>query len=335
MIPKQATAAIRSTAPIRSPGRPVTIPTIATDIHATAISANTAASTRMPPIVARARFVLSCGANERSVHLHDLQALPPVPAGQGGHQRHLPVVHAGREDRRPRLQRRRQVDAAADHGRSRHRIRWTGPARTQGDRRAPRPGARARSLQGCPRQRRGRRRGGTGAARPLQRALDELLRRDRRRVRARAGADRRRRRLESRHDARVRDGCAALPAGRRRRDQAVRRRAPPGRALPAAAAASPTCCCSTSRRTTSTPSRSPGSSSTSTTTRARSSRSPTIATSSTTSPAGSSSSIAAAASRIRATTPAGWSRNRFASPRRSVRSPAASGRSRRSSSGCG
>ncbi len=45
---------------MRSPGRPVTIPTIATDIHATAISANTAASTRISLIVAGARFVLSC-----------------------------------------------------------------------------------------------------------------------------------------------------------------------------------------------------------------------------------------------------------------------------------
>ena len=86
---------------------------------------------------------------------------------------------------------------------------------------------------------RGQRRGGRGrdpgAARPLQRAVDELLGRDRRRVRPRPGADRRRRRLEPRHDARDRDGRASLSAGRRRRDHALRRRAPAGRALPAAA----------------------------------------------------------------------------------------------------
>ena len=86
------------------------------------------------------------------------------------------------------------------------------------------------------RQRRGGRGRDPGAARPLQRALDELLRRDRRRVRARAGADRRRRRLEPRHHARDRDGRAALPARRRRRHHAVRRRAPARRPLPAAAA---------------------------------------------------------------------------------------------------
>ena len=74
-----------------------------------------------------------------------------------------------------------------------------------------------------------------GAARPLQRARGELLRRDRRRVRAPAGADRRRRRLEPRHPARHGDGRAAPAARRRRRHQALRRRAPPRRALPAAA----------------------------------------------------------------------------------------------------
>ena len=93
-------------------------------------------------------------------------------------------------------------------------------------------------------------------ARPLQRARRQLLRRDRRRVRAPAGADRRGRRLEPRHPARHGDGRAAPPARRRRRHEALRRRAPPRRALPAAARARPTCCCSTSRPTTSTRSRS-------------------------------------------------------------------------------
>ena len=124
------------------------------------------------------------------------------------------------------------------------------------DRRPARAGARARPEQGRARQRRGGRRRGPGAARPLQRAVDELLRRDRRRVRARPGADRRGRRLEPRHDARDRDGRAALPAGRRRRH----RRSPAASAAASRCAgcccASPTCCCSTSRPTTSTPSRS-------------------------------------------------------------------------------
>ena len=55
------------------------------------------------------------------------------------------------------------------------------------------------------------------AARPLQRALDELLGRDRGRVLAPAGPDRRRRRLGARPDARPGDGRAALPARRQPR----------------------------------------------------------------------------------------------------------------------
>ncbi len=64
----------------------------------------------------------------------------------------------------------------------------------------------------------------------------QLLRGDGRRVRPPAGADRRRRRVEPRHDHRVRDGRAAPAARRRRRLQALRRRAPPRGAVPAAAA---------------------------------------------------------------------------------------------------
>ena len=211
--------------PARSPGRPVTIPTIATDMQATAISANTAARTR-----STTGLLSSARPHVDPVHLHHLQALAPLPARPRGADRHLAVVPAGRQDRRARLQRRRQVDAAADHGRPRHRVRRPGAARPGRHRRPARAGAHARRDQGRPRERRGGRRGDEGAARPLQRAVDELLRRDRRRVRARAGADRRGRRLEPRHDARDRDGRAAVPARRRRRDHALRRRAPPRRA---------------------------------------------------------------------------------------------------------
>ena len=122
------------------------------------------------------------------------------------------------------------------------------------------------------------------AARSLHRAVDELLRGDRRRDGPRPGADRRRRRLEPRHDARDRDGRAALPAARRRRHARSPAASAAGSRCAGCCSASPTCCCSTSRPTTSTPSRSPGSSATSTTTRARSSPSPTTGTSSTTSP---------------------------------------------------
>ncbi len=145
----------------------------------------------------------------------------------------------------------------------RHRVRRPRAAGAQRDRRAARAGARARPGQGRSRQRRGGRRRGPGAARPLQRAVDELLRRDRGRVRQGAGADRRRRRLEPRHDARDRDGRAALPAGRRRRDASCPAASAAASRCAGCCCASPTCCCSTSRPTTSTPSRSPGSSATS------------------------------------------------------------------------
>ena len=135
----------------------------------------------------------------------------------------------------------------------------------------------------------------TRAARPLQRARRELLRRDRRRVRR---ACRRRStpptRGTSTRNVEYAMDALRLPPADADVTKLSRRRAPPRRALPAAARARPTCCCSTSRRTTSTPSRSRGWSGTSPSTRARSSRSPTIATSSTTSRAGSSSSTAAA-----------------------------------------
>ena len=55
---------------------------------------------------------------------------------------------------------------------------------------------------------------------PLQRAVHELLRRDRGRVRPPAGPDRRRRRLGARPDARPGDGRAALSARRGGRDLA-------------------------------------------------------------------------------------------------------------------
>ena len=184
-------------------------------------------------------------------------------------------------------------------------------------------------------QRRGRRRRAARPARPLQRARRELLRRDRRRVRAACrtqidAADAWNLDTMLEHG----DGRAAPAARRRRRDQALRRRAPPRRAVPPAAAARPTCCCSTSPPTTSTPSPSPGSSSTSTTTRARSSPSPTTATSSTTSPAGSSSSTAARGIPYEGNYSAWLEQKQSGWRRRSADKARASARSPPSSSGC-
>ena len=244
------------------------------------------------------------------------------PPDQDGALGRLAELLPRREDRRPGLQRRGQVHAAADHGGGRHRLPRGGPAAPQRHGRDARAGAPARRVQGRARQRRGRRARAAGPARPLQRAGRELLRGHRRRVRPPAGPHRRGRRLEPRHDAGDGDGRAAPAARRRRRDQALRRRAPARGALPPAAAPRPTCCCSTSPPTTSTPSRWPGWSATSRSTRARSWRSPTTATSSTTWRAGSSSSTAGRASPSRATTRPGSSRSRSASPRRSARRPA-------------
>ena len=70
---------------------------------------------------------------------------------------------------------------------------------------------------------------------PLQRAVHELLRRDRGRVRAAPGPDRRGRRVGARLDARPGDGRAALPAGRLAGHGLERRRAAPRRAGAAAA----------------------------------------------------------------------------------------------------
>ena len=210
------------------------------------------------------------------------------------------VVPAGREDRRARAERRRQVDAAADHGRARGAVERRSPS----SRPARRSGCSSRSPSST------RRRTCASNVEDGVRELRDLLDRFNAISAQFAEPDAdfdallaeqatvqeqidRARRLVARRDARPRDGRAAAAGGRPRRDDALGRRAPPGRALPAAALRRPTCCCSTSRRTTSTPSRSPGSSASSPTTRAPSSRSPTTATSSTTSPAGSSSSTAA------------------------------------------
>ena len=273
------------------------------------------------------------GRDVEPIHLHDVQAQQGPSAGQDGVEGHLAELLSGRQDRGPRSQRDRQVDPAADHGRRRHRVPGRGPARARRLGRPARAGAAPGRVQGRAGQRRGRRARAARAARPLQRAVDELLRRDRGRVRAPPGPDRRRRRLGARPDARPGDGRPALPARRRRRERVEggeRRRVALARLL----LPSPTCCCSTSPPTTSTPSPSPGWSAIWPTTRARSSPSPTIATSSTTSRAGFSSWTAATGCRSRATTRRGSSRRRSGSPRRRRPSRPASARSSRSSSGC-
>ena len=132
-------------------------------------------------------------------------------------------------------------------------------------------GARPRSGQGRPRQRRGRRPAAARLARSLQLDL-RCLRRDRRGLRCLrragegAGADRPSRRLVPRRPAGPRDGRAAAPRRRPRRHDPLGRRAAAGRALQAAPLPHRTCCSWTSRQTTWTRSSSPGSSGSSPTT---------------------------------------------------------------------
>ena len=56
------------------------------------------------------------------------------PPGQGDPEGHLAVLLPGREDRRPGRERRRQVDAAADHGRRRQGLRRARPFPAEGTR---------------------------------------------------------------------------------------------------------------------------------------------------------------------------------------------------------
>src|SRR5690348_9672802 len=150
-IAKLTSATIRIEVPRRASIRPVAIPAIATTRQTTAIRAKKTAAMRTPSFLAGSSplgpLALSSlrASSHDPIHLHDIQALAPVPAGPRGPHRHLALVPSRREDRRAGLQRRRQVDAAADHGRARHGVRRAGPARARSDGRSARAGANPRS----------------------------------------------------------------------------------------------------------------------------------------------------------------------------------------------
>ncbi|CAA9477605.1 MAG: Energy-dependent translational throttle protein EttA, partial [uncultured Solirubrobacteraceae bacterium] len=171
----------------------------------------------------------------QAVRVHDAPRHQARAAGQDGLQRPDARLLQGGEDRRARLQRRGQVDAAQDHGRPGRRHLGRRPAASGRHGRLPRAGAAPGRVQDGEGERRGRRAGDEAPARALQRARDELLRRDRGRVRRAAGEDRRGRRVEPRHPARVRDGRPALPAAGVRGHEPLGRRAPPRGPVPAAA----------------------------------------------------------------------------------------------------
>ena len=277
-----------------------------------------------------------------AVRLHDEGAREGLSSRRPGPQRHLAVVPARRQDRRARPERRRQVDAAQDHGRRR--------TPTSSAKRLP---ARASASAILPQEPqlnpakdvRGNVEEGVAEIKALLDRYDavntklgedmspEEMDKVARRAVAAAGSHRRHQRLGPRLASRARDGRAAAAAARRRRHHAVGRRAPPRGAVPAAAAVARS---AAARRTDQPPRRRVGGVARALPqglSRAPSSRSRTTATSSTTSPAGFSSSIAAAASRTKATTPAGSSRSRTACSRK--RRPRASASARCSASSTG
>ena len=272
---------------------------------------------RRPALSSSLWVATTLAVDDRRLRLHDVpgrQVLRPRPAGAG---EHLALVPARREDRRARPERRRQVDAAADHGRPRGAVVGRRRARA----RARPSGCSSRSPSST------RRRTCAATSRTASAQLRDLLDRfnaisaafaepdadfdallaEQARCRTRStvttpGASTRT--LDRAMDA------LRLPGGRPRRDDALGRRAAPRRALPAAAlVARP----AAPRRADEPPRRRVGRVARALPRRLQGhgrSRSPTTATSSTTSPAGSSSSTAAAASRSRATTRRGSSRSR-------------------------
>src|SRR5580658_6150781 len=95
---KHPSATARTSQPWRSVRRFVTIPKIANASRPTAIAANrTARNLSTPGVVAGDDYPRR---GERAIHLHDLQAVPALPPGPPGAERHLAVVLPGGEDRR-------------------------------------------------------------------------------------------------------------------------------------------------------------------------------------------------------------------------------------------
>ena len=93
-----------------------------------------------------------------TVHLHHAQGQSVPSAGQGSPARHHARLLPRRQDRCHRSERRRQVVAAADHGRTRRRLHRRGTADARLHRGSARARAAARPEQGRTRQRHGRRR---------------------------------------------------------------------------------------------------------------------------------------------------------------------------------
>ena len=116
--------------------------------------------------------------NDRAtrIHLHLVQARPPLSARPDRARGHLDLVLPGRQDRRHRPERGREVQPAPDHGRARRRLLGRGPPDAGLHRRLPQPGTAARPGQGRQGQRHGRRPRGPGPDRSLQRRHGQVVR---------------------------------------------------------------------------------------------------------------------------------------------------------------
>ena len=177
------------------------------------------------------------------VRLYDEGSDQGLPRRAGGVSRHHAGFPAWREDRRAWRERRRQIDADADHGRPGHRFRRRGVGGRGGARRLPVAGAAARSGQDGGRECRAGVRRAEGGDGSVQRNFHEIRRADERRgdehaarrAGRPAGEDRRGGRLGPGSAGGDRAGRAALSAGGCAGGDAVGRRAAAGGAVPAAA----------------------------------------------------------------------------------------------------
>ena len=179
---------------------------------------------------------LSSTADVQPIRLHHVQAVPDASPGQAGPEGHLAVVHAGREDRRPRPQRLRASRRCCGS--------WPGSDTEYRGEAQLAPGATVGLLEQEPqldesKDVRGNVEDGVAETRALLDRFNELaanysdetadeFARIQEKIDAVDAWN-----LDTQLDTAM--DALRLPPVRRRRDQALRRRAPPRRALPAAA----------------------------------------------------------------------------------------------------